>query len=264
MSLILSRERRRARQRRRARKGAVSSAQRLLDDFLGGGRSRHTVQAYRTDLARFVDFHGLSLETGVARLCGPSGRELAQAWLDALVGQESHATRRRRASTLRALRREGARQGLCDGELVVEVTKAPVASIPSIETVRRLLEACGDGPEGARNRALVLVIASLGLQRIETVRLQVDDYDWEQRRLRIGESWMDVPPETAAALEAWISLDKPTSALFHGVGRSSPLTGAGVADIFQRLSTKIGTEVHPGELRGFAQLVARERFSWTE
>lgn len=112
----------RARSRGRTRKESPSPVQRALGEFFRPDLSRHTVQAYRIDLSRFAEYVDAPLEAAVERLCA-QGCELAQRWLDSLVSEESLATRRRRASTLRALYRACARNGLCEGELHVDVPK---------------------------------------------------------------------------------------------------------------------------------------------
>ena len=259
----------RARRARRARKGPSPVAQ-VLDVFLSARLSKRTIQAYRADLDQFTSFYGISREEAVQRLASPEANHLAQRWLDSLVGVESYATRRRRASTLRSLRRLCGTFGLCEGQLHVEVLKKAAKDMrgPSVDVVRKILTACGEGAEGLRNRALIILMATLGLRRSEAASLRVDDYDREDKRLRVyGKRGkmrvMDVPGAAAEVLEEWIDFDKPEEAIFHAIGRSTPLTGSGVSDLFNRLSERVGEKVRPGGMRHFALTKALEAgFSW--
>jgi integrase/recombinase XerD len=65
-----------------------------------------------------------------------------------------------------------------------------MASIPRAmpaESVRRLLDASKTWrtPAGLRNRAILLLLARLGLRALEIVRLELEDIDWSQGWLRV-------------------------------------------------------------------------------
>jgi integrase/recombinase XerD len=51
--------------------------------------------------------------------------------------------------------------------------------------LRDLFAACGDGPAGARDRALLAILAGAGLRRSEAVALCVSDYDVNSGALRV-------------------------------------------------------------------------------
>lgn len=254
--------------RRRVR--TKKAGQEVLDHFLGAHRPVATVGAYRADLSRFALFNGSSIPKAVISLCSSGGHQLAQRWLDSLIGHESYETRRRRASTLRSLFDLGARLGLGTGRLQVDVPKGTINDMrgPSVEVVQRMLTACGEEKEGVRNRALVFLMASLGLRRAEAARLHVSDYDQEKCRLRVhGKGgrvdWVNIPKEGALLLEEWLKLDEPKVAIFHAPGRVEALSLQGVDHIFRQLSVATGVKVRPGGLRHFAITTALEKgFSW--
>jgi site-specific recombinase XerD len=91
---------------------------------------------------------------------------------------------------LRSLLRYLAVRGLADPGLagaVPRVARWREATIPQFPTrpqIDRLLASCdGHGPTGARDRAVLLLLARLGLRAIEISRLRLDDLDWRAGRI---------------------------------------------------------------------------------
>lgn len=64
-----------------------------------------------------------------------------------------------------------------------------LATIPSMVTasdVAAVIDSCDpDTLEGARNRAIMLLVARLGLRSIEVARLELDDLDWRRGELMV-------------------------------------------------------------------------------
>lgn len=253
--------------RKRRRRLPDPNVERVLHSFFGPHLAKRTVRAYQTDLDRFADFCGISREKAVLKLVTPNGERLVQQWLDSMVGKESYSTRRRRASTLRSLRKLCATLGLCEGTFHVNVEKTMKGMQgPSPDVVSKILKDCGEGAEGLRNRALVVLMSTLGLRRAEAASLRVDDYKREVRRLRVhGKGGkmraLDVPVAVADVLEEWMDFDKSEGAIFHAIGRATPLTGGGVSDIFYRLSDRVGVKVRPDDMRHLAKVAEKEKNS---
>jgi len=77
----------------------------------------------------------------------------------------------------------------------------------------------GDDPAMLRDRALLLLLATYGLRSGEVRRLQLEDIDWPQSRLRVVRSKSQRPQilpltlEVGAALARYLRYGRPTSTL---------------------------------------------------
>lgn len=85
------------------------------------------------------------------------------------------------------------------------------------ETVERILAACDlQTPVGRRDRAILLLLARLGLRGVEVVRLQLDDLDWENAQLTVrskkggGSARLPLPADAGRALADYLRRDRPT------------------------------------------------------
>jgi integrase/recombinase XerD len=94
---------------------------------------------------------------------------------------------------LRSLLRYLAVRGFADPGLIDAVPRvahwreATLPQFPARPEIDRLLAACDrDEPTGARNYAVLLLLARLGLRAVEVSRLRLDDLDW-----RTGEITVD-------------------------------------------------------------------------
>lgn len=233
--------------------------------------SPRTRQARENDLRHYVTWLGVSsAEEAVMKLCGPDGQSSAQAWLNSLLGVERYETRRRRAATLRALADLGLSWGFGGWRGFFEVPKTTLHDMrgPSIEMIHRILATCGEDAEGVRNRALVMLLGVLALRSCEVRRILVADYDRTTRRLTVlskggNRHTVTVPVVAAKTLEKWIDLDKPSNAVFHAPGRSTPLSHAGVCHIFKQISSKTGERVVAAGFRHVGITIAmQEKFPW--
>jgi len=145
------------------------------------GFSANTVSAYRNDLTQFVQF--LQVEQGLA-----SWPELADTHLTSYL----LSLREREYASSTVARKTAAIKSFCGymvdaGELRADPSEG-VASprvekyVPKAMTqaqVDHLLAAPGakDGPEGARDRAMLHALYSTGMRVSELVSLDVDDVD---------------------------------------------------------------------------------------
>jgi site-specific recombinase XerD len=85
------------------------------------------------------------------------------------------------------------------------------------ETVERILAACDQKtPVGRRDRAILLLLARLGLRGVEVVRLQLADIDWENAQLTVrskkGDGWarLPLPSDVGRAIALYLRRDRPT------------------------------------------------------
>jgi len=195
---------------------------RLVAAFLAG-RSADTLRAYRQDLADFRAFAGAETTEGAARqlLAHGSGRanELALAYKADLQERGlAAATVNRRLAALRSLVKLARTLGLVEWTLEVRNGKAQAyrdTRGPGREGFERLLQALEgrQDAKGLRDRAIVRLLFDLGLRRSEAVGLDCEHVDLEARTVAVrGKGRADrepltLPPETTAALKAWLSAD---------------------------------------------------------
>lgn len=239
-----------------------------------GEWSAKTKTARRHDLQLFALWLEVpSIEHAIVKLCSAEGQRLAQTWLDSLFRVERYETRRRKSSTLRSVASMAYFYNFSHGSPSLAVPKTTLQDMsgPSVETIRKLLTACGENPEGLRNQAMILLMATLALRRCEPTRMLRKDYNREKRHLFVRgkdkhDVWVKVPVVAAEALEKWLDSNpekQSEEAIFHSLGRRKPLTPQGISFIFAKLSERIGEKVRPGGFRHFGLTAAiSDGFSW--
>ncbi len=162
-------------------------------------------------------------------------------------------------------------------ENIARVIRAPryprtAIHIPTVEDIRRLLEACDytapsrgkrksfqmSRPTAKRDRALVMLLVDTGMRSGEVARLLVEDIDFSTGRIviRMGKGGKGrtvfASPETLDALKAYweerdISPDSP--AFTTRSGRA--LTANEINHLITNLGKRAGIRVHPHALRHF-------------
>jgi site-specific recombinase XerD len=133
------------------------------------------------------------------------------------------------------------------GEFRGEITAALAAGVPSVATwtttppvpkaiaaahAQRAIASCDSlTAVGRRDRAVLLLLARLGLRACEIIRLALDDIDWDQSQLRVRgkggrESLMPLPVDVGAAIVAYLEHGRPTCEDRHLFLRSlAPIRG---------------------------------------
>lgn len=107
-------------------------------------------------------------------------------------------------------------QGRCAAELVDAVPRVPsirLAPLPAYlppGDIERTIAGCKADLVGVRDRAMLLLLARLGLRPSDVVRLRLDDIDWRQARLRVvgkgrREAWLPLPQDVGDALIAYLA-----------------------------------------------------------
>lgn len=133
------------------------------------------------------------------------------------------------------------------------------------QQVYALIDACGRGPAGRRNRALIMVMWRAGLRCAETLALYPKDIDLERGEINVLHGKGDkartvaIDPAAAAVVERWLEDRRKLGVngrhrLFCVIAeptRGHQLHSAYVRELLKRLAERAGIEkrVHPHGLR---------------
>jgi integrase/recombinase XerD len=245
--------------------------ERFLDHLLvERGLSRHTIAAYRRDLARYAAF---LRERGIADARAVGDRDVSAHV--AAVSSSTHdgGTPYRASSVVRALSsiRAFHRFLLREGETASDPTAAVVRprlprrlpkplSVPDVTSL--LARPDPNTAQGLRDRAVLETLYGAGLRVSELVGLDVDDVDLEEGSVRVlgkGGKERDVPIGRYArdAIAAYLTRVRPQiasrrsrSALFLNL-RGGRLTRQGCTLVLERHAASAGLakRVSPHVLR---------------
>jgi integrase/recombinase XerD len=142
-------------------------------------------------------------------------------------------------TAMRSFLRYGQYCGDVAGGLVAAVpavaTWTTTPSLPraiSAENAQRAIDSCDvDTAVGLRDRAILLILARLGLRANEVVTLQLEDCDWERGHLRTRgkggrESLLPMPNDVGRAIAAYLERGRPACDDRHLFLRSTaPIRG---------------------------------------
>ena len=234
------------------------------------GLSRHTLDAYRRDLRRYLAF----LEQRGVRDVGSAREEDVAAFVRHLSGSEYAPERTYRASSVaralaaaRALHRFLVREGVVPDDPTQGVIRPRIPrSLPkplTVDQVAALLAAPGDAePPALRDTAILEVLYGAGLRISELVALDVDDLDLEEGSVRVvgkGDKERVVPLGRYAvrAVGAYLARGRPTLARSRSGGalflnqRGGRLTRQGATNVIQTAARRAGirARVTPHVLR---------------
>jgi integrase/recombinase XerD len=111
-------------------------------------------------------------------------------------------------------------------------TTPPVPKAISAEHAQRAIDSCDRQTSvGLRDRAVLLLLARLGLRAVEIVRLMLDDIDWDHAQLRVRgkggrESLLPLTADVGEAIAAYLEHGRPTGQDRHLFLRSvAPIRG---------------------------------------
>ena len=143
------------------------------------GVTEITLNNYRPALLRLLDTLGDNPEHYTAK-------QLRGFVLDRTRGHKTSQARTT-VTVLRMFLRCLIAQGLCTSELLLAIPTIAGwrrASLPrylSAEEIERVIDTCdGETTIGARDRAVLLLLARLGLRSSDVANLKLNDIDWEQ------------------------------------------------------------------------------------
>jgi integrase/recombinase XerD len=131
---------------------------------------------------------------------------------------------------------------------VPKVANWRLASLPrylSVEQVEQVVAACDPAsPAGARDRAIILLLAQLGLRAGDVVALRLPDLDWSAGRIRLAgktrqENWLPMPQEVGDAVLHYLRDSRPEVDDDHvfltAIAPRKPLGASGtVSDVVTR------------------------------
>jgi site-specific recombinase XerD len=111
-------------------------------------------------------------------------------------------------------------------------TTPPIPKAIAAEHAQRAIDSCHRlTAVGRRDRAVLLLLARLGLRACEVIRLALDDIDWERAQLRVRgkggrQSVLPLPADVGAAIAAYLQHGRPTCEDRHLFLRSvAPIRG---------------------------------------
>jgi site-specific recombinase XerD len=143
--------------------------------------------------------------------------------------------------------------------VAVWTTTPPLPRAILAEHARRAIESCEQrSAVGRRDRAVLLVLARLGLRSGEVIKLVLDDIDWDAGHLRIRgknrhECLMPLPADVGEAIAAYLREGRPVTADRHLFVRTrAPFRGLkhdsdGVGSIVRHALERAGVDApHKG------------------
>ncbi len=146
--------------------------------------------------------------------------------------------------------------GRCSPDLVEAVPKMPtwrLATLPRYlpdAEVERILEACDrPSPVARRDRAMLLLLARLGLRAGDVVALRLGDIEWERGRLRVvgkgrRETRLPLPQDAGDAMLGYLAAERPAAATDHVFLTARPpihpIRSSGVRDVVCRAIGRAG------------------------
>lgn len=230
---------------------------------LGTVRSPHTVKAYGTDLAQFVEY---ALSTGVDSLETVSPR-LVRAWLDS-HRTASRTTRARKLYALRTFfhycRTIGWRHDDPSAEIAIPTERRRLPRMLTERQAEALItqtETKPPDPLVLRDRALLELMYATGLRVSEVASIDLPAIDLDQRAIRVrgkggrerfvlfGSACHEALTEYLnQARPKLLNLHKPTRALFLNAD-GGRLTVRSIHRIIKRYGKQIGADISPHTLR---------------
>lgn len=175
---------------------AENGFERVLAQFLGHidverGLSKLTVRAYRSDLQAYVTWLR-SRHVGSLDMVGQQDVEDYIAQLE--IQGESARSKARKLASIHALHRFALSQHLVKGDAsaAVKAPKTPstLPDVLSVDEVAALIDAAGlygsQDPIALRDRALLEFMYGTGARVSETVGVDMDDIDLEERVVRVS------------------------------------------------------------------------------
>jgi site-specific recombinase XerD len=126
----------------------------------------------------------------------------------------------------------------------------PVPDFLGQEDIERLLAVC-EGEDRLRDRAIILLLARLGLRASEVAHLEFSHLDWENGRIAISgksrrASFLPLPQEIGDALIAYIGRARPRVAtprvFLRDWAPHRPMPGGSLTSIVRRAMKRAGVE----------------------
>ncbi|MCS7301673.1 MAG: tyrosine recombinase XerC [Fimbriimonadales bacterium] len=229
---------------------------------LSAARSPHTVKAYGTDLAQFVEY---ALSAGIERVAHLNER-LVRSWMDSLRAV-SRRTRERKLYCLRAFFRFCRAQKWLErdpsAEIALPIQKRPLPKFLTAAQAEQLVQQPEPDydPLKVRDRAILELLYATGLRISELASLDITSLDMEQSAARVrGKGGKErIVLFGQAAHEALVDYlqrarpqllnpAQPTRALFLNA-QGGRLTTRSLHRLVKRYGRQIGVDISPHTLR---------------
>jgi integrase/recombinase XerC len=241
---------------------------RFLAELRRQNASEHTVRNYASDLEQFVAYF-TAPDSPKPSADGIDALAIRE-WLGHLYEQRLTAvTMRRKLAAVRSLFKFLLREGVVEKNVarMVRTPKAP-KSLPAVMSAEQtnglvdgVLSAADkmERPHPARDLAIFELLYGCGLRISELVGLNLDDFDFGERWIRVrgkGKKERQVPyaGKASDALERYMALRQPAPgeerALFlnHRGGRLTDRGARGIVKFYARMVTG-DSSIHPHSLR---------------
>ena len=133
-------------------------------------------------------------------------------------------------------------------------TSWQLSSVPRFlvaEDVERVIASCPADGNGPRDRAVILLLARLGLRASEVAGLRFADIDWRNGRLAVSgkgrrQEWLPLPQEVGTAILAYLRRGRPPlpapEVFTSSLAPVRPLTRAGVTHIVRAALRRAGVK----------------------
>lgn len=240
----------------------------FLEELRRQNASEHTVRNYASDLEQFVNYFTIPGQThpAVDQIDALAIRE----WLGHLYQQRLTAvSMRRKLAAVRSFFKFLVREGLIEKNAarLVRTPKAPktLPAVMTAEQTNALVEGISptadrlERPHPARDLAIFELLYGCGLRISELVGLNLDDFDFSDRWIRVrgkGKKERQVPyaGKASAALNRYLVQRQPArgneQALFlnHRGGRLTDRGARGIVNFYARMVTG-DSSIHPHSLR---------------
>jgi integrase/recombinase XerC len=217
-----------------------------LDALMTAGASPKTGKEYFSDLQQLGRIASKSLHGILESLL--STREQAFVMVGKLRQQMITAglapnTINRRLATIRGLLRVARDMGIIGWTMDIKnlrTVNVRNTQGPGVEKIREMLAEVKDTAQGARDRAILALLSTMGLRRTEVTALNIEDIQGSkirvQRKGSLGYVAMTVPEATLAAINTWLRFrgegSGPLFTSFDRAGKGDGrLTGRSVARI---------------------------------
>lgn len=229
--------------------------------WLAGQLSPHTKRAYATDIAQFMRSVG---KTDISAITRDDIYQF-RLWL---TENYKPASANRKLSSVRQLFAEAVAQGLITHNPTERIKGYKVDSThsstlsPSEEQVKALIASVSNSSEplSTRDKAMIYVLAGMGLRRAEVCALKVSDIVTDNGKIALevfGKGSkvrrIEIPDNVYNALKSWIQCAGATGddTIFVNAG-GEPLTPNGIYYIVERRMRSVGIEgCSPHSLRHF-------------
>jgi integrase/recombinase XerC len=245
--------------------------ERFLEELKRTNVSAHTLRNYRSDLEQFLDYFTIKTEHRPGACATEEIDGLAiREWLGHLFEQRLTAvSMRRKLAALRSFFKFLVREGVVETNVarLVRTPKAP-KSLPRVMTAEQT-NVLVDGvtsaadkfeqPYPERDLAIFEMLYGCGLRISELVGLNLDDFDFSERWVRVrgkGRKERQVPfgGKAAAAVDRYLNGRKPSAAsdralfLNHHGRRLSDRGARGIVKFYARMISG-DSSIHPHSLR---------------